>query len=188
MVKGIASELHTRYNTVIQWRDRYLKIDLNGLYGETRTWKPKKYPTDLKVKIVKLIETDPPQGRAVWNGPLMADKLGASDDTVWKILKNEDIQLQKHRSWCVSFDPEFTTKSADTIGLYVDPHDNSLIISADEKPDIQAIERLRGCARTDSGKIVRGFRSRYKRNGTLNLFAALNVMTGIVNSKTTKTK
>ena len=70
----------------------------------------------------------------------------------------------------------------------MDPPDNGLIISVDEKPGIQAIERSTGYVRTDSGKIVRGFKSTYKRNGTVNLFAALNVMTGIVNSKTTKTK
>lgn len=66
---------------------------MNGLYDETRTRKPKKYPTDLKIHIVKLIETDPPLGHAVWNGPLIAERLGGSDDTVWKILRNEGILL-----------------------------------------------------------------------------------------------
>ena len=70
----------------------------------------------------------------------------------------------------------------------MDPPDNALIISVDEKPGIQAIERSTGYVRTYSGKIVRGFKSTYKRNGTLNLFAALNVMTGMVNSKIAKTK
>jgi len=188
MIKEIASELHTRPNTVIQWRDRYLHNGLKGLYDEPRTGKPRKYPEDLKMQIVKLIETDPPQGHAVWNGPLIAEKLGVSDDTVWKILRDEGIQLQRHRSWCVSVDPEFTSKSVDIIGLYMDPPNNALVISVDEKPGIQAIERTRGYVKTDSGKVVRGFKSTYKRNGTINLFAALNVMTGMVNSKTTKTK
>ena len=62
------------------------------------------------------------------------------------------------------------------------------MISVDEKPGVQAIERSRGYVRVDSGKVVNGFKSTYKRNGTINLFAALNVMTGIVNSKTTRTK
>ena len=188
MIKEIASELHTRPNTVIQWRDRYLRSGLNGLYDEQRTGKPKKYPEDLKIQIVKLIETDPPLGHSTWNGPLIAEKLNVSDDTIWKILRDEGIQLQRHRSWCVSTDPEFTTKSVDVIGLYMDPPDNAVVISVDEKPGIQAIERTRGYVRTDSGKVVRGFKSTYKRNGTINLFAALNVMTGVINSKTTKTK
>jgi transposase len=70
----------------------------------------------------------------------------------------------------------------------MDPPDNAIVMSVDEKPGIQAIERSTGYVRTDSGKIVRGFKSTYKRNGTLNLFAALNVMTGMVNAKTTRTK
>jgi transposase len=188
MIRDIVSELHTRSNTVIQWRDHYLGNGVKGLYDGTRTGKPKKYPADLKVQIVNPIGKDPPHGHAVWNGPLIAEKLGVSDDTIWEILKDENIELQRHRSWSVSVDPEFTTKSVDIIGLYMDPPDNAIVMSVDEKPGIQAIERSTGYVRTDSGKIVRGFKSTYKRNGTLNLFAALNVMTGMVNAKTTRTK
>ncbi len=188
MVREIAPELHTRPNTVIQWGDRYLHYGMKGLYDRPRTGKPRKYPADLKMQIVRLIETDPPEGHAVWNGPLIAEKLGVSDDTVWKMLRDGDIQLQRRSSWCVSVDPESTSKSVDIIGLYMDTPDGALVISVDEKPGIQAIERTRGYVKTDSGKIVRGFKSTYKRNGTLNLFAALNVMTGMVSSKTTKTK
>ena len=188
MVKDIASELHTRSNTVIQWRDRFLKEGIKGLHDMKRSGKPMKHPADLKIRIIKLIETDPPAGHATWNGPLIAERLGVSDDTVWKILRNENIQLQRQRSWCVSTDPEFAAKSVDVIGLYMNPPDNAMVISVDEKPGIQAIERMRGYVRTSNGKIVRGFKSTYKRNGTINLFAALNVMTGIVNAKTTKTK
>ncbi|MHB1470205.1 MAG: IS630 family transposase [Thermoplasmataceae archaeon] len=137
MIKDIASELHTRPNTVIQWRDRYLRNGLKGLYDGSRTGKPKKYPEDLKIQIVKLIETDPPPGHATWNGPLIAEKLNTSDDTIWKILRDEGIQLQRHRSWCVSTDPEFTTKSVDVIGLYMNPPDNAVVTSVDEKPGIQ---------------------------------------------------
>ena len=188
MIKEIASELHTRPNTVIQWRDRYLRSGLNGLYDEQRTGKPKKYPEDLKIQIVKLIETDPPLGHATWNGPLIAEKLNVSDDTIWKILRDEGIQLQRHRSWCVSTDPEFTTKSVDVIGLYMDPPDNAVVISVDEKPGMQALERPTGYVKTSSKKVVKALKSTYRRNGTLNLSAALDVMTGMVNPKTTKTK
>lgn len=188
MLNVIASELHTRPNTVLQWRDRYVKEGLDGIHDRKRSGKPRKYPLVLKSQILKLIETDPPAGHAVWNGSLIAERLGTSDDTVWKILRSEGIQLQRHRSWCVSTDPEFTAKSIDIIGLYMNPPDNALVISVDEKPGIQAIERSTGYVETDSGKIVRGFKSTYKRNGTLNLFAALNVMTGIMKSKITKRK
>lgn len=111
---------------------------------------------------------------AVSDDPLIAEKLGVSDDAVWKILRNKGIQLQRYWSWCASVDPEFTTKSLDIIGLYMDQPDNALLISVDEKPGIQTIERSTGYVIIDSRNIVRRFKSPYKRNGTLNLFAALN--------------
>lgn len=118
----------------------------------------------------------------------MSKALGVSDDAAWRLLRKEGIQLQRHRSWCVSTDPQFAAKSADIIGLYLNPPQNALVISIDEKPSIQALERASGFVLTRSGKIVRGLKSTYKRHGTLNLFAALNVATGAIQSKTTVTK
>ena len=76
----------------------------------------------------------------------------------------------------------------DVIGLYLHPPQNALVLSIDEKPSIQALERARGYVQTSSGKIVQGMKSTYKRHGTLNLFAALEVATGVIRSKTTQTK
>ena len=73
---------------------------------------------------------------AEWDVPLIAEKLGVSDDTVWKILKDYGIQLQRHKSWWVSVDPEFTTKSVDFIGLCMEQPDNELVLSVDEKSRI----------------------------------------------------
>ncbi|MCQ4323331.1 IS630 family transposase, partial [Stutzerimonas stutzeri] len=77
---------------------------------------------------------------------------------------------------------------ADIIGLYLNPPQNALVLSVDEKPSIQALERARGYVQTSSGKIVQGMKSTYKRHGTVNLFAALEVATGIIRGKTTQTK
>ena len=79
-------------------------------------------------------------------------------------------------------------KAADIVGLYLDPPDNAMVISIDEKPGMQALQRKTGYVYTDSGKIVRAFRSTYERNGTLNLFAALNIAFGLISAKTTKRK
>ena len=70
----------------------------------------------------------------------------------------------------------------------MDPPANALVISVDEKPSIQALERATGYVETDNGKIVRGFKSTYKRHGTLNLFAALQVATGQIKTATTNLK
>jgi len=74
------------------------------------------------------------------------------------------------------------------VGLYLNPPQNALVLSVDEKPSIQALERRTGYVETDNGKIVRGFKSTYKRHGTLNLFAALEVATGAVHTQTTVQK
>ena len=79
---GDASELHTKPNYTIQWWDRCLRIGIKGLYYHKRTWKPKKYPANLKNMIVKFLETDPPLGHALWNSPLITEKLIVLDDTV----------------------------------------------------------------------------------------------------------
>ena len=88
----------------------------------------------------------------------------------------------------MSTDKEFAPKAAEVVGLYLNPPLNAVVLSVDEKPTIQAIERASGYVETDSGKVVRGLKSTYKRHGTLNLFAALEVGTGQVTTKFTEYK
>ena len=85
----------------------------------------------------------------------------------------------------MSTDQEFARKAAEIVALYLDPPMNALILSVDEKPSIQALSHPSGYVQTSSGKIVRGLKSTYRRNGTL---ADLNVATGEVINKTTTTK
>ncbi|WP_026600694.1 IS630 family transposase [Methylomonas sp. 11b] len=185
----VAAELDIRPGTVAIWRKRFAVNGIKGLRDMPRTGKPPRQPaTELRNQLLMRLEQPPPAGQATWDGASLAQILGVSDDTVWRILRKEGIQLQRHRSWCVSTDPEFALKSADIIGLYLNPPQNALVISIDEKPSIQAIERPSGYVYTSSGQIVRGLKSTYKRHGTLNLFAALNVATGVIQSKTTVTK
>ena len=118
----------------------------------------------------------------------MAAKLNGSVHAVWRVLRKEGICLQRQRSWCVSTDKEFAAKAANIVGLYLNPPENALVISVDEKPSIQALERATGYVETDNSKIVRGCKSTYKRHGTLNLFAALQVATGLIQTSTTTLK
>jgi transposase len=185
----IAAELGIRPGTVGIWRRRFAAEGLKGLQDRPRPGKPPRYPpSELRNRLLAQLEQPPPAGQATWDGGSLSQVLGVSDDAVWRVLRKEGIQLQRHRSWCVSTDPQFATKSADIIGLYLNPPQNALVISIDEKPSIQALERTSGFVLTSSGKIVRGLKSTYKRHGTLNLFAALNVATGTIQSKTTTTK
>jgi transposase len=88
--------------------------------------------------------------------------------------------LQRRRSWCISTDPEFGPKSADIIALYLHPPENALVLSIDEKPYIQALQRAQGYLRLPNGRALSGFSHDYKRHGTTTLFGALNVLTGLV--------
>lgn len=171
-----------------KWRNRFAREGLSGLEDAPRSGKPKTVGKDLRAKLLKLVETPPPKGQAAWDGIALAKELGAKKSSVYSVLEKEGIHLQRSRSWCVSTDPEFAAKAADVIGLYLNPPERAIVFSIDEKPTIQALSRRTGYVETSSGAIVRGLQSTYKRNGTLNLFAALNVATGEVKSKTTATK
>lgn len=187
-VTQIAKELNIRPNTVIDWRKRFQNSGINGLYDLPRSGKPPVYGDEFRKKVLAILEMPPPVGQSVWDGPAVAKQLQSSNDAVWRVLRKEGICLSRHRSWCVSTDPEFTAKAADIIGLYLNPPENALVLSVDEKPSIQALERSTGYVETSNGKIVRGYRSTYKRHGTLNLFAALEIATGAVYTQTTKQK
>jgi transposase len=184
-----AAELGVRPGTVSLWRGRFAAQGLSGLRDRKRSGKPPKYPaSDLRQRILNQLEKPPPAGLATWDGGTLAQALDVSDDAIWRVLRKEGIQLRRHRSWCVSTDPQFAAKAADIIGLYLNPPQNALVICTDEKPSIQALERATGYVCTSSGKIVRGLKSTYKRHGTINLFAALNVATGTIQGKHTITK
>jgi transposase len=185
----VAEKLGIQAATVGTWRNRFASEGMAGLRDRPRPGKPAVYPAaDLRQRILKQLEAPPPAGLSAWDGGKLAQALGVSDDAVWRVLRKEGVQLRRHRSWCVSTDPEFAAKAADVIGLYLNPPQNALVLSVDEKPSIQALERKTGYVFTSSGKIVRGMKSTYKRHGTINLFAALNVATGEIKSKTTHTK
>ncbi len=81
---------------------------------------------------------------------------------------------------------EFTTKAADVVGLYLAPHENALVVCVDEKPNIKSLQCKTGYAVTSDNKLVNVFEDTYKRNGTRNLFAALEVDTGIIHAKPTE--
>src|SRR6266852_727687 len=187
-VKEVARTCRTRPNTVIKWRQRFAQRGLAGLRDALRPGAKPVYGEEFRKRVLALLEQPPPAGQACWDGPAVAVELKGSVHAVWRVLRHEGICLQRQRSWCVSTDKEFAAKAADIVGLYLNPPEKALVISVDEKPSIQALERKTGYVETDNGKIVRGLKSTYKRHGTLNLFAALEVATGAVHTQTTGKK
>jgi transposase len=187
-IQQVARELGVSVPTVTKWRRRFALWGLRGLRDQMRPGKPATYGATFRNRVLALLEQPPPPGMSHWDGPAIAEKLNSSVYAVWRVLGREGIYLQRRRSWCVSTDKEFAPKSADVVGLYLNPPLNAVVLSVDEKPSIQAIERPSGYVETDSGAVVRGLKSTYKRHGTLNLFAALEVGTGQVHTKFTESK
>src|ERR1700719_2914491 len=187
-IQQVARELSVSLATVSKWRQRFSLWGLRGLRDQPRPGKPVKYDAAFRKRVLATLEEPPPPGMSHWDGPAVAEKLDASVHAVWRVLRREGIYLQRRRSWCVRTDKEWAPRPADVWGIYLTPPFNAVILSVDEKPSIQVIERASGYVETDSGKVVRGLRSTYKRHGTLNLFAALEVDTGQVHTKFTEYK
>src|SRR5271166_2057479 len=148
-MQQVARELQVSVLTVSKWRRRFSLFGLRGLRDQSRSGKPVRYDTAFRNRVLAAL----------------AEKLDASVHAVWRILRREGIYLQRRRSWCVSTDKEFAPKAADVVGLYLNPPLNAVVLSMDEKPSMQAIERSSGYVETDSGKVVRGLKSTYKRHG-----------------------
>lgn len=187
-IQRVAHDIGTSIPTVSKWRVRFAQHGIAGLHDLPRSGKPAAYDAAFRERVLALLEQAPPKGLSHWDGPTVAATLGASVHAVWRVLRREGIYLQRLRTWCVSTDPEFAPKAADVIGLYLNPPLNALVLSVDEKPSIQAIQRPSGYVETDNGAVVRAMKSTYKRNGTLNLFAALEIASGQVHAQTTEQK
>ena len=181
----IAASLRIRPATVSKWRVRFEREGLIGLRDDFRPGRPRLHEDveGLRQRILERIDTKPPLGYAKWNGRTLGEALGIAPVRIWKELRALGISLQRRRSWCISTDPEFDAKSADIIGLYPGAPANAVVLSIDEKPCVQALEREQGWLKMPDGRSMTGFAHEYKRHGTTNLFAALNVATGQVRAQ-----
>lgn len=177
----IAQRLSTRLARVSKWRTRFAAEGLDGLWDDFRPGRPLLHDTqENERRILEKLDETPPSGFARWNGPLLAKALELNVHQVWQILRQRGISLQRRRSWCISTDPEFSAKAADVVGLYLNPPENAVVLSVDEKPHIQALARAQGWLKLPNGRALSGFSHEYERCGTSTLFAALNVATGRV--------
>src|SRR5438045_7023917 len=179
--QAVAERVGTRPATVSTWRGRVAQEGLSGLRDASRSGKPSQYQDEHERRILAALDEPPPAGYGRWDGSLLGRHLGdISKHQIWRVLRRHEISLARRRSWCISTDPAFAQKAADIVGLYLQPPDNAVVFSVDEKPHIQALERAQGWLKLPNGKAVTGFSHAYKRHGTTTLFAALDVATGLV--------
>lgn len=184
-IQAIAARLSTSESTVIRWKNRFLEQGYAGLRDRARSGRPSQYGVDFKKAVFEKIESAPPDGYGQWDGALLARELKVSKDAVWRLLREQRISLARKRTWCVSTDSNFAAKAADVVGLYLAPPEMAMVLCVDEKPNMQVLERLSGYAVSSDRKIVRALQSTYKRHGTLNMFAALDVASGTIHGKLT---
>jgi transposase len=177
----VAQRLATRAATISKWRGRFARTRLRGLTDAPRSGKPRRYGSEHERRLLAVLDEKPPTGYQRWDGTLLTKHLpDISKDQIWRVLRRHKISLARRRSWCLSTDPAFAQKAADIVGLYLQPPENAVLLSVDEKPHIQALERAQGWLKLPNGRALTGFNHEYKRHGTTTLFAALEVATGLV--------
>ena len=175
----VANSLRTTNQTVGKWRKRFIEKRLDGLYDEPRVGAPRTITDDeVEAIIVKTLETKP-KGRTHWSTRSMAATVGMSHATIGRMWRTFGLKPHVSRSFKISDDPQFVAKVRDVVGLYMNPPDHAVVISFDEKSQIQALERAQPILPMDIGNPERQTHN-YIRHGTLDLFAALNVASGKV--------
>ncbi len=174
----IASELGVSRSTVLQWR-RHFDIDGVEWVGRVHEGRGRK-PSISKDRIDKMIDdtrnTTPPDATH-WSTRSMARHSGLSRFTVQREWNARGIKPHLVKTFKISNDPNFEDKLIDIVGLYMNPPDNALVFSFDEKSQIQALDRTQPSLPMKQGRPGTVTHD-YKRNGTTTLFAALNVATG----------
>lgn len=177
---AIATELKTTPRAVGKWRRRYLERGLAGIEKDApRGGRPKKATPALVAEVVRLTMEDKPAHATHWSTRTMARKVGVSEKTVRRIWHEHGLKPHRFRSFKLSNDPRFVEKLEDVVGLYLNPPEHAIVLSADEKSQIQALDRTQPSLpmkRGRAGTITHD----YKRYGTTTLFAALNVLDGKV--------
>jgi len=176
---AVARRHRTSNATVGKWRTRFIAGRLDALYDEPRVGAPRTITDDaVEAVIVKTLETLP-QGETHWSTRTMAAKAGMSHAMIGRIWRTFGLKPHISRSFKISPDPQLVDKIRDVVGLYMNPPHNAVVFSFDEKSQIQAVERAQPILPMDIGQPERRTHN-YLRNGTLDLFAALNVATGQV--------
>ncbi|HEX7565961.1 MAG TPA: IS630 family transposase [Bradyrhizobium sp.] len=167
--------------TASKWRVRYARDRLSGLDETGDRGAAPKYGAEAGQRILALLDQPPPAGYSNWTGKLIARTLDdIHEQYVWRFLRAQKIDLSGRKSWCESNDPDFVAKAAEIVGLYLAPPENAIVLSVDEKPSIQALERAQGYLKLANGRSITGQSHDYKRHGTTTLFAAFDVLSGKV--------
>ena len=179
----IQAALGCNRSYISQWKQRFERDGLAGLYSRHKGSEPSKKAIKLEVKILARVQQKPSDGSTHWSVRKLALDVGTNPMRVSRVLRRARLKPHRIVRYIASNDPEFEEKAADVIGLYMNPPQHAAVFSVDEKTAIQALDRLDPVLPLSPGRAERhGFE--YYRHGTLSLYAALNTETGEVVGKT----
>jgi transposase len=167
-------------SVIWRWQERFMQAGVDGLLRD-KTRPSRKLPLDKTViaRVVELTAGDPPGEATHWTAAAMAKATGISVSSVQRIWRSHGLAPHRVRQFKLSNDPKFADKLKDVVGLYVDPPAHAVVLSVDEKSQIQALDRTQPGLPMKKGR-AGTMTHDYKRNGTTTLFAALNVLEGTV--------
>jgi len=182
--KEIAADLGCNHNTVSKWRGRFARRRLDGLHDGPRPGKPRSISDeDVERVIVKTLEEQPTDATH-WSTRSMAAATGMSQSAVSRIWRAFALKPHQVESFKLSPDPQFIDKVRDVVGIYLNPPEAAVVLCVDEKSQIQALDRSAPVLPLMPGVPARQTHD-YVRNGTTNLYAALDVASGQVISEMT---
>jgi len=176
----IATRLALSQEQVSRIRRRFVEGGVEGLADQPKAGRKDHAVQPATVaQIVELAMSPPPAGRSRWTTRLIGRQVGLTSATIAKVLRANDLQPHRVRTYKVSRDPQFAAKVRDVVGLYLHPPEHAIVLSVDEKTQIQALERTQLPLPLRQGRAVRHTHD-YKRHGVIDLYAALNTATGEV--------
>jgi transposase len=176
----IASRLGTTRPTVGLWRRRFAELGICGIEQDApRGGRPPKSRQDLVTEIVRKTTQETPPNATQWTTRSLAQELGTNQSLVHRVWKAHGLKPHLSRTFKVSTDPRFEEKLLDVVGLYLNPPEHALVLCADEKSQIQALDRTQPGLPLKKGR-AGTMTHDYKRHGTTTLFAALNLADGTV--------
>jgi transposase len=180
---AVAAKLDVDQATVRKWRKRFLDGGIDALADEPRPGVPRTYGDDAIEALVVKTLTEKPRGSTHWSSRDMAKATGMSQATVSRVWRAFGLKPWASDTFKLSEDPFFIEKVRDIVGLYMNPPEHAVVVCVDEKTGIQALDRTQPILPMRPGQVERRSHD-YVRNGVTDLFAALDVATGLVISRT----
>ena len=179
----IEKALDCQPSYIVRWKTRFMADRLAGLYSRHRGSRAAKRTPQLEARILYWTAKKPHDGSTHWTTRKLAKQAGTNHMMVARVWSRARLKPHRIERYMLSDDPDFETKAADIIGLYLKPPQHAVVFCVDEKTAIQALDRLDPVLPMSPGRAERhGFE--YQRHGTLSLYAALNTTTGEVIGKT----